>query len=50
MAMIFSGSRDWDDVITPLDDDWRAYKEAQRRKNDPMDIDYIPEEYRVEED
>ena len=45
MATLLGGSR-WDDEITPLDDDWYAYKTEQERKDNPLDDDYIPEKYR----
>lgn len=48
MAMLLGGSR-WDEEMTPLDDDWYAYKEEQRRKEDPLDVDYVPEKRRDEE-
>lgn len=48
MAMLLGGSR-WDDEITPLDDDWEAYKAEQKRKEDPLDWDYVPEKYRDED-
>lgn len=45
MATLLGGDR-WDKEITPLDDDWYAYKTEQERKEDPLDDDYIPENYR----
>lgn len=45
MATLLGGSR-WDDEITPLDDDWYAYKQEQKAKENPLDVDYIPEKYR----
>ena len=48
MAMTLGGSR-WDDEPSPLDDDWYAYKTEQERKENPLDDDYVREEYREEE-
>ena len=45
MATLLGGSR-WDDEMTPLDDDWYSYKTEQERKENPLDMDYIPEKYR----
>lgn len=45
MATLLGGSR-WDDEITPLDDDWYYYKTEKERKENPLDIDYVPEKYR----
>lgn len=45
MATLLGGSR-YDDEITPLDDDWYAHKCEQKRKENPLDDDYIPEKYR----
>ena len=45
MATLLGGSR-WEDEITPLDDDWYAWKTEQERKNDPLDDDYVPEKHR----
>ena len=45
MATLLGGSR-YDDEMTPLDDDWYAYKAEQKRKENPADDDYIKEEYR----
>lgn len=47
MATLLGGSR-WDDEITPLDDDWYAYKIEQEAKENPLDIDYVPEKHRDE--
>ena len=45
MATLLGGSR-YDDEMTPLDDDWYAYKTEQKRKENPVDDDYVKEEYR----
>ena len=39
MAMLLGGSR-WDDEMSPLDDDWYAYKMEQERRENPLDDDY----------
>lgn len=49
MATLLGGDR-WNDEITPLDDDWYAYKTEQERKEDPLDDDYVPEKYRTNKD
>jgi hypothetical protein len=47
MATLLGGSR-WDDEITPLDDDWEAWKAEQDNiYNNPLSDDYIPEKYRT---
>jgi hypothetical protein len=47
MATLLGGSR-WDDEITPLDDDWEAWKvEQDNVYNNPLSDDYIPEKYRT---
>ena len=45
MGTLLGGSR-WDDEVTPLDDDWYAYKTEQERKENPLDMDYVPEKHR----
>lgn len=45
MATLLGGDR-WRHEITPLDDDWYAYKTEQERAEDPLDDDYVKEEYR----
>ena len=45
MATLLGGSR-WDDEPTPLDDDWYWYKNEKERKENPLDMDYVPEKYR----
>ena len=45
MATLLGGSR-WDEEMTPLDDDWYAYKQEQKEKENPLDVDYVPEKYR----
>lgn len=45
MGTLLGGSR-YNDEVTPLDDDWYAYKTEQDRKENPLDDDYIREEYR----
>ena len=45
MATLLGGSR-YDDEMTPLNDDWYAYKAEQKRKENPADDDYVKEEYR----
>lgn len=35
MGTLLGGSR-WDDELTPLDDDWYAYKTEQELKDDPI--------------
>lgn len=45
MATLLGGSR-WDDEMTPLDDDWYAYKTEKERKENPLDCDYVPEKHR----
>ena len=49
MATLLGGSR-WDHEMTPLDDDWYAYKTEQERKEDPLDDDYVRKGYRDKED
>ena len=49
MAMMLGGSR-WSDEMSPLDDDWYSYKIEQERKENPLDDDYVREEYREESD
>lgn len=44
MTTLLGGSR-YDDEMTPLDDDWYAYKIEQTRKENPFDDDYVKEEY-----
>lgn len=47
MATLLGGSR-WDDEVTPLDDDWYAYKTEQELKDDPIhNWDYVKEKYRT---
>ena len=48
MATLLGGGR-WDDDITPLDDDWYAYKTMQEQKENPLDVDYVPEKHRTED-
>lgn len=48
MATLLGGSR-WDNEMTPLDDDWYAYKQEQKAKENPLDVDYISEKYREAE-
>ena len=45
MATLLGGSR-WDDEMSPLDDDWYSWKTEQERMEDPLDDDYVKEEYR----
>ena len=45
MATLLGGSR-WDNEMTPLDDDWYAYKTEQKRKENPLDCAYVPEKHR----
>lgn len=45
MATLLGGNR-WDDEMTPLDDDWYSWKTEQERTEDPLDDDYVKEEYR----
>lgn len=49
MATLLGGSR-WDDEMSPLDDDWYAYKTEQERNEDPLDDDYVREGYREDND
>lgn len=49
MATLLGGER-WDKEITPLDDDWYDYKTEQERKENPLDDDYVREEYRNEDE
>lgn len=48
MATLLGGSR-WNNEPTPLDDDWSARKQEEDRAEDPLDDDYVSEEYREEE-
>lgn len=45
MATLLGGSR-WDDEMSPLDDDWYAYKTEQEEKNNPLNVDYVKESHR----
>jgi hypothetical protein len=45
VATLLGGSR-WDDEMSPLDDDWYAYKLEQEAKNNPLNIDYVKESHR----
>ena len=45
MATLLGGDR-WNDEITPLDDDWYSYKTEKERKENPLDMDYVPEKHR----
>lgn len=48
MATLLGGER-WNDEITPLDDDWYAYKTEQELKDDPINNwDYVKESHRDE--
>ena len=49
MSITLGGSR-WDDEMSPLDDDWYSYKIEQERMENPLDDDYVREEYREERD
>ena len=49
MATLLGGSR-WDDEMTPLDDDWYAYKTEKERAENPLDDDYVPEKYKTNKD
>lgn len=49
MSTLLGGSR-WDDEMSPLDDDWYSYKIEQERMENPLDDDYVREEYRTESD
>jgi hypothetical protein len=49
MATLLGGSR-WDDEMSPLDDDWYAYKIEEERSENPLDDDYVKEGYREETD
>jgi hypothetical protein len=49
MATLLGGSR-WDDEMTPLDDDYYAYKMQQESMEDPLDWDYVPEKHKDEEE
>lgn len=49
MATLLGGNR-WDDEITPLDDDWYAYKIEQEKIKNPCDDDYVQEKYRENND
>ena len=49
MATLLGGSR-WDDEMSPFDDDWYAYKTEQKRRENPLDDDYIREKYREYDD
>lgn len=47
MATLLGGSR-WDDEMTPLDDDWYAYKTEKELEDDPIhNWDYVKEKYRT---
>ena len=48
MGMMLGGSR-WNDEPSPLDDDWYEYKTEQERKENPLDDDYVREEYKDKE-
>ena len=45
MATLLGGDR-WKDEPTPLDDDWYFYKTEQTCKENPLDVDYVPEKHR----
>ena len=47
MATLLGGER-WNDEMSPLDDDWYSCKIEQERIENPLDEDYIKEEYRKE--
>ena len=50
MATLLGGSR-WNDEITPLDDDWYAYKTEKELEDDPIhNWDYVREKYRTNKD
>jgi hypothetical protein len=49
MATLLGGSR-WDHEMTPLDDDWYAWKTDQEKMENPLDDDYVREEYRDKDD
>ncbi len=49
MATLLGGER-WQEEMTPLHDDWYAWKSEQERKENPLDDDYVREEYRDKED
>ena len=50
MATLLGGSR-WDDEVTPLDDDWYAYKTEKELEDDPIrNWDYVKEKYRTNKD
>lgn len=42
------GSPDWTD-LTPIDDDYVAYQDDMDRQNDPLDTDYVRDEYRYDD-
>lgn len=42
----FIGGDRWNDEPTPLDDDWYFYKTEKKRRENPLDDDYIPEKRR----
>ena len=48
MATLVGGSR-WEEEVTPLNDDWYAYKTEQERMENPLDDDYVREEYRSDD-
>ena len=45
MATLLGGSR-WDDEMSPLDDDWYAYKTEQEELDNPLSDDYVKESHR----
>ena len=48
MATLLGGNR-WEEEMTPLNDDWYAYKTEQERMDNPLDDDYVREEYRSDD-
>ena len=45
MATLLGGDRYYDEM-SPLDDDWYAWKTEQERIKNPLSDDYVREEYR----
>ena len=48
MSTLLGGNR-WEEEMTPLNDDWYAYKTEQERMDNPLDDDYVREEYRSDD-
>lgn len=45
MGTLLGGDR-WNDEMSPLNDDWYSWKTEQKRKENPLDMDYVPEKHR----